>query len=373
MRKHVFLLITLLLMFGAARSGRAAEPSSPKTLYGITPFPFDYTLDAVARTQKICQHASTIWAIHLDNGIPWRESLAELPLPPKIQEEWTNQARAIPRGIPLYLGIAPLATDREHLAPAAGQAGAIAMPVELAGAALDSRPVVRAYTSYVLRACRIFKPRYLNVGIEAGELLSRNFAKWPQFVSLYRQVRAAVKHEFPTMQVGISFGLALLREPRAAAAARALVDESDYLGLSFYPYASAFDEKFGAPPLAAIKGLAEWRGPLDWVRRYTRKPIAICETGYTTRNIDLPSFGLHLTGTPALQAEYVHDLFTISRRDRYAFVVWYLAVDYDKLYARMPAGSEASLLWKNIGLFDGEAAPKPGWTAWKAELSARGR
>jgi hypothetical protein len=49
--------------------------------------------------------------------------------------------------------------------------------------------------------------------------------------------------------------------------------------LSFYPHASAFDEKFGAP---ACRGEKPWREPLAWVRASTDKPIAICETGYDT-------------------------------------------------------------------------------------------
>ena len=70
-----------------------------------------------------------------------------------------------------------------------------------------------------------------------------------------------------------------------------------------------------------------------------------------------------------MQAEYVRELFEIAARDRYAFVIWFLAVDYDKLYARMPPGSEAMQLWRNIGLLDGELRPKPAWDVWKAGLA----
>jgi len=50
-------------------------------------------------------------------------------------------------------------------------------------------------------------------------------------------------------------------------------------------------------------------------------------------------------------------------------VVWYLAIDYDRLYAKMPAGSAVNLLWRNIGLLDGELHPKPAWAVWKAGVA----
>jgi hypothetical protein len=173
-----------------------------------------------------------------------------------------------------------------------------------------------------------------------------------------------LKKEHPDLQIGISFSLGRLRTNGPANTARSLIANSDFVGLSFYPTASGFDEKFGLPPYGA--GADSWRKPLAWIRAYTDKPIALCETGYTTQTTDIPAFKLHLEGDEAGQANYVRELFDIARRDRYACVVWFLAIDYDKLYAKMPPGSDVMKLWKNIGLLDGEAHPKPAWDIWEA-------
>lgn len=335
------------------------------TLFGITPFPYDFTLSAVETVHKIVAANTTVIAIHLDDGIPWNEALADKPLPKRIQKDWDDTSASLPKGRPVYVGIAPLAEDRQSLAPCAGQEHRMPLPDELAHASMDDPIVERAYLNYVRRVVRQFHPRFLNIGIEGGEIMARNFAKWPSFARLIESVRRPIKVEYPDIQIGISFGLGDLRSPREAEAARGLIADCDYVGLSFYPYASAFDEKFGALP---YRGPTPWREPLDWIRRYTKKPIAICETGFSSQDIEIPQYGLSMQGSPSQQAQYVKELFQTARRDGYAFVVWYLAVDYDKLYAKMPAGSDAMKLWEHTGLFDSDLRPKPAWAEWQRAM-----
>ena len=348
------------------------EPDKQKshgsdTYFGFTPFPYDATLEAVTKTRATLAPNSTLWALHFDSGIPWKEALADAPFPARFQKEWDDQARAIPKDHVVYLGLAPLDKDRKSLAPATGEQERVPMPDELKTAALDDTSVQKAYLNYARRAVRQFHPRFLNLGIEAGELMSRDRKRWPQFERLYASVRTALKHEFPEMQIGISFGLGDLRAVSEAKAARSLIESSDYVGLSFYPHASDFDEKFGAPP---YRGTKPWREPLAWIRAYTTKPIAICETGFTSQDIDISQFKLKMQGSPEAQADYVGELFATAHRDHYAFVVWFLAIDYDKLYAKMPAGSNTMKLWRNIGLLDGDLHPKPGWKIWRAGVQA---
>jgi hypothetical protein len=349
-----------------------AQPNARKsgvtaTYFGFTPFPYDFTPEAVTRTRETIAPHSTLWALHYDDGIPWKEALADSALPQRVQKQWDADAKAVPRGHVVYLGLAPLDKDRKSLAPATGEKERVPLPKELTGAPLDDPNVKKAYLNYARRAVKQFEPRYLNLGIEAGQIMSRDFKRWAQFEGLYEHVRAALKKEFPDVQIGISFGLGELRLKKEAEAAKALVASSDYVGVSFYPYGSPFDEKFGAPPYGGEK---PWREPLGWLRAYTDKPLAICETGFTTQDIEIKQFDLKMKGSPETQASYTKELFEIARRDRYAFVVWFLAVDYDKLYAKMPKGSDVLKLWRNIGFFDGEVRAKPAWDIWKAGVDA---
>ena len=358
-------LAVIVLSVTAAGADKAPDHQSP--LFGFTAFPYDFTLEAVIKTHEVVVANSTIYALHFDDGIPWKEALAEAPWPRRVQKEWDDQTRGIPPGRKVYLGLAPLATDRKSLAPATGEQKRLPLPAELAGAPLDEPKVMAAYLNYARRAVRQFKPDFLNLGIEAGGILMRDPIRWRQFERLYDHVRTQLKRDNPNLQIGISFSLGHLRVESNAKIARGLVEKSDYLGLSFYPSASAFDENFGLPPYG--QGADAWRKPLAWVRAYTDKPLALCETGYTTRDCDIAQFDLHIKGSSKLQADYLRDLFEIARRDNYAFVIWFLAIDYDRLYAKMPPGSEVMQLWRNIGLLDGDLRPKPGWAIWQAEIA----
>jgi hypothetical protein len=233
---------------------------------------------------------------------------------------------------------------------------------------LDHPDVMRAYTAYVRRVVSFFQPRYLNIGIEMSELSLGHPEEWPTFEALFTHVYDTVKAEYPDLQIGMEFVLQSLLLPRVAEQVRSVVDKSDYLGLSFYPYGSPFGVWYGAPPLP--EGEDQWRQPLTWVRQYTTKPIAICETGYITAPVSFPEMGLTLEGDPTRQAAFLRDLVTFATQDQYAFVVWFIPVDYDRLYATLPAGSEWALIWMQAGLFDKDLNPKPAWPIWQGAMQA---
>ncbi len=351
-----FLLLVAMTITGTA----AAVTSSPGYDYGFTPFPYDSTAEAFLKTRETIIPNSNLYALHYDDCVPWQAALADRPFPASIANKWRDDARGIPADHKVYVGLAPLAKDRRNLAPDCGR-----MPAGLARARFDDPRIVKAFVTYARRAIETFSPSYLNIGIEAGELMTRDFRRWQDFERFFNQVYDALKKSSPNVKIGISFGLQSLLEKKHARAARALVDKSDYLGLSFYPHASRFGEKFGAPALGPHP--QSWRQALQWVSQYTDKPIAIAETGFSSHDISMPGYGLHMKGSPDWQAQYVHDLLAAARERSYLFVVWFLAIDYDDLYERMPKTKEnqANLIWKNIGLLDGKRRPKPAWDEWR--------
>jgi hypothetical protein len=337
-----------------------AEDSERKTAFGFTPFPYDISEEAVETTHKLIVENGSIYALHFDNGIPWKEALENKPFPKKIQDEWESSARKIPAGHKVYVGLAPVGKDRKTIAPASEGSK---RPRGFKGSRFDDGDVKKAFLNYARRAVETFRPDYLNLGIEAGELADRDHGAWKRYVKLYQYVRRELKRDHPRLMIGISFGLQSLMEKKVADRAKVVVEESDYLGLSFYPYASSFGEKMGSPALSSPPN--QWRKPLQWVRKYTDKPIAICETGYSTRDIAISAYDLAMEGSTDLQKDYVEDLGKIAERDDYLFVIWFLAVDYDELYKKIPEGDGSNKIWRNIGFLDGRLRPKPAWKSWQ--------
>lgn len=344
--------------------GRAVPPSS--TLFAVQPFPYDFTREALDKVHELAADYGSLAVVHRDNGIPWAEALRNGAFPASVQNEWDDLARRVPEGRPTYLALAPLAEDRVSLSRASEGSST---PASFRGARLNDEAVKTAYLNYARRAVQRFRPRYLNLGVEAGEMAARKPEQWADFAALYSFVRSQLKREYPDTLIGISFGLPSLMTRSVAERVKGLVDESDFLGLSFYPYMSAFYQKFGAAPLPEPPG--QWRDALAWASQYTNKPIAICETAYSSRDVDIPAFSLHMKGSPDAQAQYVTDLSEIARRNHYLFVVWSIAVDYDALYKKLPRGDGRYLMWQNVGLFDSELRPRPAWEAWKRVVGAR--
>jgi len=340
-------------------------PSEPidrhdgETLFGISPFPGGFTTLEQNKAFELARLHGNIYVVQRDNGVPWAEAYEDIDYPRTMMSDWENFKRRRPSGSPMYLALAPLNFDRETLIdPVEGSS----MPPELRNKPFDHPNVKRAYLNHVRRAVEFFDPDYLNIGVESGELSHRNPSTWPAFVELFRHVRDGIKADHPDIQIGISWGLQSLMQPEAAEISRSLVDLSDFVGISFYPYMSEFHEAFGTAALPDPPG--EWRIAFDWLRNYTDKPIAICETGYNSTDASIVNPSIQLGGSEELQVRYIQELASISRRDDYLFVIWYFSTDITNLIETMGEAGESVLLWRENGLVDKDFNSKPALQTW---------
>jgi hypothetical protein len=362
LRLAVLLFVIALTASTGQRSFAASD-----TAWGFTPFPYDFTLEAVNRTYKVIEDDATLFAIHRDNGIPWQEALEDKPFPKKVTEEWQARVGHIKAHHKVYVGLAPLAHDRVSLHSIAEGSKT---PKSFLNKALNSNEVKTAYLNYARRAVDTFNPDYLNLGIEVGELMTRNKKRWAQFEELFEYVKNGIEKDHPNIQIGISFGLQALMEPGAIRSAQRIIADSDYVGISFYPHMSKFHEAIGSSALPPPPN--QWLEPLNWLRKNVDKPIAICETGYTTRPVRLNNPKMVMDGSEDLQKRYLQDLAGLAARDNYLFVAWFLPIDYKALSERANfAEGSVNRLWEYIGLFGPDLKPKPAWPIWKQIVSGQ--
>lgn len=351
----------------APRGDRGASP-----MFGFTLFPYDLTPEASRRVTQLALPHSNLIAVHFDRCLPWAEALEDQPYPKWLRDDWREIRANMSSSHTVYIAVTPTHSDRRTLAPQCGasedQPGEL--PRAIRGKPYDDPAVKRAYVNYVRKAIDEFQPKYINIGIEISEMTLQYPDLWPQFEALYLHTLRALKASHPKVQVGLEMVLQSLMHERVARAAKPAIEQSDYLGISFYPYGYAYGEAIGAQalPKLSMSGpnkFEQWRTPLRWLRQYTRKPIAICETGYTTKDVHLRQAGLRMPGNREQQRQFVRDLIDFAYRDQYLFVVWFILVDYERLLAKFPDPPEVMKIWVNTGLFDGDVRPKPGWEEWK--------
>jgi hypothetical protein len=129
--------------------------------------------------------------------------------------------------------------------------------------------------------------------------------------------------------------------------------------MSAYPHMS-----YGVPrPIPA--------GFLDFARTL-HKPIAVAESGMTSRDVELKAFKLTLRGSEADQKRFTEMILATASRDRYEFVISFATTDFDRLCAKLPPPvDDLARIWAYTGLQTSDLKPKPALATWDSYLKAR--
>lgn len=369
MRVFSGLLTGLLMCMGAGFQAAQAD-----TLWGFTNFPHDLTPESAAQVHELTVPRSTLYAQHMDQCVPWAEVLSGAAFPVWLRNDLAEIRAYRKPHQTMYVAVTPTQNDRQTLAEACGakEGTTRRMPAALRGRAMDDPAVIAAYLAYVRRIADALEPAYMNIGIEMSELALRHPLGWPAFATLFRQTVDGMHASHPGIKVGMELVLQSIMAPRVGDMVRADAEYGDYIGISFYPYGGSFGELFGAPRLAPPPG--EWQKPFAFLAGWTSHPVAIAETGYASAGTRVnEAGGIDFPGTPDLQQAFLRDLVTEARARRWLFVVWFVPVDYTRLYDRMVAaggGAEWMKIWMLTGLFDASLAPKPALSDWPVAATA---
>jgi hypothetical protein len=228
---------------------------------------------------------------------------------------------------------------------------------------LNSPEVRQAYLNFVRRAVEAMKPNYLAIGIESNVLLSHNREKWSQLKELHRATYAALKARHPALPV--CFTTEVLHYKKLAADARGsdqegevaeLMRDSDLFAMSIYPHMS-YDVPRPVPSSL-----------LDFATRFG-KPVAVAESGMTSRDVELKAFRLTLRGSETDQRQFTELLLSAAARDRYAFVVTFATTDFERLCAKLPPPvDDLARIWAYTGLQTSDSRAKPALEVWDAWL-----
>jgi hypothetical protein len=262
---------------------------------GFTPWPSDISAQGFLTAQEFAHAHGDIVSIMFIGGLPWPETLASKPFSQDVEN---NLKYRPPTGKKLFLSISPLDKDRKGLAPYWGAKDNLPLPAPWNTLPFNSPLVKKAFLAFTLRAVQTMKPDYLAIGIESNVLLSKSPVAWSQMKELHRETYAVVKKKYPKLPV--FFTTEVLHYKGLASEAKVkeqqkevadLMRYSDLFAMSVYPYMS-FDVPRPLP-----------EDFLDFAKQF-KKPLAVSESGMTSRDVELRAFKLTLHGSAADQQHF---------------------------------------------------------------------
>jgi len=338
-------------------------PATRPFRLGFTCWPADLSLEGFLTAQTFAHAHGDIVSVMFIGGIPWPEALEGRPFSKDVE---SNLRYRPPAGRKLFLSISPLNKDRKDIAPYWGEKDNLPLPKPWGERALDSPEVKKAFLSFTLRAVKAMEPDFLAIGIESNVLLSNDPTRWRRLKELHRETYTAVKRAHPALPV--FFTTEVLHYKKLANEAKdkdqdgevaELMRHSDLFAISIYPHMS-----YGVPrPVPADF--------LDFATRF-HKPIAVSESGMTSRDVELKAFGLTLRGSEADQQQFTELLMAAAARDRYEFVISFATTDFERLCAKLPAPiDDLARIWAYTGMQTSDRKPKPALSVWDAYLNAR--
>lgn len=360
LRSLMVACVLTMLLVGRPQAQNVAPVSTRPFRMGFTPWPADLTAEGAAMARAFANAHGDIVSVMFIGGIPWPEALADLPFSKDIEN---SLAYRPPAGAKLFLSISPLNSSRTDLAPYWGVKDNLSLPPPWNGLRLDSPEVKRAYLNFVRRATKAMRPDYLAIGIELNDLLSHDAAKWREMKELYRATYQALKSDDPNLPV--FFTTDILHYKRLAKEAEGkdqagevadLMRSSDLFAMSVYPFMS-----FSVPrPVPADF--------FDFAAAF-KKPVAVSESGMSSRDVELKSFHLTLKGSEPDQKQFTELLLKTAARDRYRFVINFATTDFEKLCDKLPPpADDLGRIWEFTGMQTSDKRSKPALAVWDAYL-----
>jgi Glycosyl hydrolase family 53 len=340
-----------------------AGPPTRSFLMGFTLWPADLSDEGLRTAQDFAYAHGDIVSVALIGGIPWPEALDGKPFSKSVQDGLTYRP---PPGKRLFLSVSPLDKDRRGLAPYWGEQENLALPKPWDKEPINSPRVKKAYINFLLRTVQNMRPDYLAIGVESNVLLTREPAKWRLFKELYRESYRTLKKAHPTLQIFFTTEVLhykrLTKEAKGTDQEREVADlmkQSDLFAMSVYPHMTA---ELPRPVPANF---------FDFAARF-KKPIAVSESGMTSRSVAMKSYGLVLNGSDADQERFTELLLKTAAREKYEFVINFATTDFERLVIKLrPPQDDIARIWAFTGMQTGEKKPKPALAQWDAYYRAK--
>lgn len=328
----------------------------------MTPFPYDYTPEAIEQTYDTLEKHCDFIIHHFDEGVPWPEVFEDKPWPAGVEQELALRVSMLKQDRQVFLAVTPISPMRDSLAGYWGTQGNMERPGDWKQKDFDDPDVIAAYTNFCRRMIQEFRPDYMAYGIEVNLLATKSPARFDKFLVLATRVRQVLKTENPELPLILTIQIDQYDNDaeRFRETVARILPLTDFIVVSSYPVGAK-----------AARGEL----PKDWFSRIAalapEKPFAVAETGFIAENLVLEKYGVRIPGSEKGQAEYVHFLLHQSSKLNARFVVWFVSRDFDALWEKLaPLGiDEIFKLFRDMGLFDEAGTAREALRIWDQWLA----
>lgn len=329
---------------------------------GFTPFPYDYTDEAVDFTYSNINYHSDMVVHHFDNGVPWEEALNGSNMPSNILFDLNNRLSRTASGKSIYLAVTPLSTYRDKLAEYWGNTPDMELPGEWKNKKFDHPDIYKAFLNYCNFMIDKFKPEYFTYGIEVNMLGYYDQETFNDYLVLLENIYPELKSAYPDIPMILTIQLETFNNhfDTQKNIVESILPYTDYIAISTYPFGNIEDP-------AEI--------PADWFSRLydisPDKPVAISETSYPAEDLYIERGNRNIKGTEEDQLEYLKLLLGNMSTLDFKFLTWFAIRDYDQLWELMAESGADEIFksWRDTGLIDGDGKPRPALGYWDKWLS----
>ena len=342
--------------------GNGPGPLTRSFVMGFTDFPSAATQAAVDDAYRVIREDGDLSVYHFDGGVPWQEAAAGTPYHSNVVQHFADQLARKPATHRLLLTTTPINFLRNGLAPHLGAASNEPLAAPFDTLSFGDSLVIRAFTAHCERLVQTFQPDFFAYAIEANLVAAKAPGEWAGYLVLAESVYVTIKRNHPDLPVFATVQLETLYADLSGngAAVRDLLEWSDVLAISTYPYTVVADPaQIPGDYFTALTALAGGR------------PFAIAETGWPAETVTAP-YPVDIPETPARQATYVQRVLGDVNGMEGIFVNWFFTRDYDDFWeSDFKNSPDAALvrLWKDDGLYAGDGSARPALANWRTMLS----
>ena len=365
--KLIFPAFILLIVFTGCKKDEQPTPSdSTRSFYmSFTPFPYEISYEAVDWTYAHIAADADMITHSFDEGIPWVQALNDEPFSAHIMDDWTYRKNNSPAGHKIFIQQSCETFERDGMALIKDTADNQPLIAPWDTIHFNHPDVKTAYLNYCKRMIDFFEPDYFNFSIEGNILLSFNPAIWNEYKEFHEYIYTQLKTLYPELAILFSFQCSFLLDGQIDGvdyiaqhqAVTDLLPYTDVFGISIYPYATALLTNL--IPEDMIDDLAAMAGT---------KPMAITETGYISKTLELTDPPITIPSDEQKQNNYISFILEEANQHHFLFVNNFILRDYDKLWEQIGGVADISALWRNTGLYDSAGVEKQALTTWKLYL-----